>query len=74
MVVLHTADDLNMREKERENEKERGEERRGRKGGGRRVRQRKGRERGPTTVPELTELEIGREREGMMREGIDGMY
>ena len=71
MVVLHTADDLNMRGKEREKEKERGEERRGR---GRRVRPRKERERGPTTVPELTELDMGREREEMMREGIDGMY
>ena len=74
MVVLHTADDLNMRGKEREKEKERGEERRGRRGGGRRVRPRKERERGPTTVPELTELDMGREREEMMREGIDGMY
>ena len=74
MVVLHTAGDLNMRGKERENEKERGEERRGRRGGERRARPRKERERGPTTVPELTELEMAREREGMMREGIDGMY
>ena len=74
VVVLHTAGDLNMRGKEREKEKERGEERRGRRGGERRARPRKERERGPTTVPELTELEMGREREGMMREGIDGMY
>ena len=71
VVVLHTADDLNMRGKERERGKGRGRGegekgrrgggRKGRRGGGRRVRQGKERGRDPTTVPELTELEMRRE-------------